>query len=299
MVFYRNLLISFINFDLYIIDKTLDNLSDTKKTYYSLINKITISVTKQIIKEDLTIEKEKSTEILEHIIKIYSFSEDNNSNNEYQKWKHVVPIQRENNQVIVSKLIVYGREKEEYYTFITSEAYDALKEWMNFRSSFRENITGETWILRDIWQKTSIRYSHNIGMAKYPKHFKSLVVKTLIGRALQIQGIRKPPDLKNGEKGTTLKPYMVLGSFLKLHERVMKSINVELLLGHNVGIFRSYYKPSENELLEDYLKAVDSLTINKIKNNEILEKEIDELREKNENNEHIIKSKLQENPNSL
>ena len=120
MVFYRNLLISFINFDLYIIDKTLDNLSDTPKTYYSLINKITISVTKQIIKEDLTIEKEKSTEILEHIIKIYSFSEDNNSNNEYQKWNHVVPIQRENNKVIVSKLIVYGREKDEYYTFITS-----------------------------------------------------------------------------------------------------------------------------------------------------------------------------------
>ena len=34
-------------------------------------------------------------------------------------------------------------------------------------------------------------------MAKYPKQFKSVAVKTLIGRALQNQGIRKPLDLKN------------------------------------------------------------------------------------------------------
>jgi hypothetical protein len=79
----------------------------------------------------------------------------------------------------------------------------------------------------------------------------------------------------------------------------MKSINVELLLGHNIGISRSYYRPSEKELLEDYLKAVDSLTLNKINNNEKLEKEIDELREKNENNEYVIKSKLQEKDDAL
>ena len=44
---------------------------------------------------------------------------------------------------------------------------------------------------------------------------------------------------------------------------------------------------------------MDSLTINKINNNENLEKEIDELREKNEKNEHIIKSKLQEKDDAL
>lgn len=79
----------------------------------------------------------------------------------------------------------------------------------------------------------------------------------------------------------------------------MKSINVELLLGHNIGVSNSYYRPPEKELLEDYLKAVDSLTINKTNNNKHLKKEIDELREKNENNEHIIKSKLQEKDDAL
>ena len=39
----------------------------------------------------------------------------------------------------------------------------------------------------------------------------------------------------------------------------MKSINVELTMGHNIGITASYYKPKENEVLDDYLKAVESV----------------------------------------
>ena len=41
----------------------------------------------------------------------------------------------------------------------------------------------------------------------------------------------------------------------------MKPINVEVLMGHSTGISDSYYSATENELLEDYLKAVDFLTI--------------------------------------
>ena len=41
----------------------------------------------------------------------------------------------------------------------------------------------------------------------------------------------------------------------------MKPINVEVLMGHSTGISDSYYWATENELLEDYLKAVDFLTI--------------------------------------
>ena len=41
----------------------------------------------------------------------------------------------------------------------------------------------------------------------------------------------------------------------------MKPINVEILMGHSVGISDSYYKPTETESLEDYLKSVDALTV--------------------------------------
>ena len=41
----------------------------------------------------------------------------------------------------------------------------------------------------------------------------------------------------------------------------MKPINVEILMGHSVGISDSYYRPTENELLHDYLRVTDALTL--------------------------------------
>ena len=43
----------------------------------------------------------------------------------------------------------------------------------------------------------------------------------------------------------------------------MKPINIEKLLSHSIGISNSYYRPTENELLEDYLKVADLLIIDK------------------------------------
>ena len=42
----------------------------------------------------------------------------------------------------------------------------------------------------------------------------------------------------------------------------MKSINIEILMGHSIGISDSYYRITEDELQKDYLKAVNFLTIN-------------------------------------
>ena len=41
----------------------------------------------------------------------------------------------------------------------------------------------------------------------------------------------------------------------------MKPINVEITMGHNIGVSASYYRPLEKDILQDYLKAVDELTI--------------------------------------
>jgi hypothetical protein len=54
----------------------------------------------------------------------------------------------------------------------------------------------------------------------------------------------------------------------------MKPINVEILMGHSVGISDSYYRPTEQSLREDYLKAVDKLTISS--NNQAMIKKFSE-----------------------
>ncbi len=58
---------------------------------------------------------------------------------DYMKWKHITPIKDENGTVVATKLVVYPNEPEEYFTFITLEAYNAVKDWIDFRIQDRKS----------------------------------------------------------------------------------------------------------------------------------------------------------------
>jgi hypothetical protein len=210
---------------------------------------------------------------------------------DFLQWKHVTPMTNTPGEIITARLIVYAGDREQYYSFITPEAYSSLKEWMDFRSSYGEKISGESWLMRDIWQTTNVDYGAKWGLATNPKKLKSSGIKRLLERALWEQGIRQP--LKDGAKRHEWKAAHGFRKFYKSHaEQVMRPINVEITMGHNIGISASYYKPTEKEVLEDYLKAVDLLTIS---NDEvILGKQVAELTQKSKDNEYIIKGELQE-----
>lgn len=176
------------------------------------------------------------------------------------KWRHVKPIQNENGEVVAAKLTVYANDAEQYYSFITPEAYKTLKDWMDFRASYGETITEESWLMRDIWQTTNMFYWAKVGLATAPKKLKSSGIKRLLERALWEQGIREV--LKEGKRRHEWKAAHGFRKFYKTHaEQVMKPINVEITMGHSIGISASYYKPKESDILEDYLHAVDLLTI--------------------------------------
>jgi hypothetical protein len=209
---------------------------------------------------------------------------------DYLRWGDIRPIEKEG-KVVAAKIIVYAGEDEEYFAVISKESLDALSDWMHYRENSGELIDENSWLMRDLWDT---RVAQGRGLVTKPKKLASSGIKRLIERAIWAQGLRK--KLENGKKRH---PYSAIHSFRKWYKTRceiagMKPINIEKLLSHSIGISNSYYRPTDTELLEDYLKAVDSLTINKIHNNAILEKEIDALREKNENNEYTIRAKLQE-----
>jgi len=105
------------------------------------------------------------------------------------------------------------------------------------------------------------------------------------------QGIRH--TLAPGTKHHEWKAAHGFRKFYKSHaEQVMRPINVEITMGHDIGISASYYKPTEREVLEDYLKAVDLLTINS--DRLILQKQVTELKEKSKEENYIIKGRLSE-----
>jgi hypothetical protein len=67
---------------------------------------------------------------------------------------------------------------------------------MDFRTSYGEKITGESWIMRDLWKTTNITYGAKLGYAKTPKKLKSSGIRSLITKALFQQNVR--PVLQEG-----------------------------------------------------------------------------------------------------
>ena len=76
----------------------------------------------------------------------------------------VTPLSGDTGKIIAAKVTVNSGDSEEYYCFTTPEAYTSLKEWMDFHSSYSEKITGESWVMRNIWQTTNIDYGARLSV---------------------------------------------------------------------------------------------------------------------------------------
>lgn len=174
---------------------------------------------------------------------------------DYLRCGDIVPIKKDD-QVLAAKIIVYRGEPEEYVSFITPEAYGALQEYLNFRITHREKITDKSWVLRDEFDTGK----SSRGIATIPKQLKSAGLKRLIERALWAQGIRTP--LEKGQKRHEFKTDHGFRKYFKtIAEKHMKSLHVEMLMGHSTGLANNYYKISDDELLSEYLKSTGSLSV--------------------------------------
>jgi hypothetical protein len=167
---------------------------------------------------------------------------------------------------------------------------------MDFRTSYGEKISGDSWLMRDLWQTTNMNYGARWGLATSPKKLQSSGIKRLLERAVWEQGIRKP--LVEGANRHELKIAHGYRKFYKSRaEQIMRPINVEITMGHDIGISSSYYKPTEREVLDDFIKVIPMVTING--NSSILQKRVEELAEKTNNNDYLLKAKLHEKDDAL
>jgi hypothetical protein len=68
---------------------------------------------------------------------------------DYLRWGHIQPIHF-NIGIAAAKILVYAGEEEQYTTFISSEAYQALSDWMEFRQKSGETINADSWVMRNL-----------------------------------------------------------------------------------------------------------------------------------------------------
>jgi integrase len=179
----------------------------------------------------------------------------------YLQWKHVERIIRDG-KIVAAKIIIYADEPEQYRTFITPEAYEALEEWIETRKHEGEKIFEDSWLMRKDWPQKGLGF----GAANPQNHtVPTRSVKKMLARALREQGIRGKPRTTSGAIRYEFSAAHSLRKWFhtKALQGGMNILSTEMLMGHETGLPAHYIRPTETELLEEYLKVVNYLTVNK------------------------------------
>ena len=174
---------------------------------------------------------------------------------DYLNWGHIEKIE-EKGQLVAGIIKVYAGTSDEYFSFITPECYEALDEYIAFRKSSREKVGNDSPLIRDLFKPDKLAK----GEPHIPRRLKSLGIKRMMEDALKGTGIRKA--LPEGKRRHEFQVDHGFRKFFKSAcEKQMKSLHVEMLMGHSVGLADNYYRPTSQEIMQDYLRAVPGLTI--------------------------------------
>jgi len=148
-----------------------------------------------------------------------------------------------------TELIFYENDSEEYLTFITPECEKSIDSYLNMRSRYGEKLTDNTYLIRE---QFDIRDQFQINKPNQV---------TREGLQWMIKDIAKRCGVR-----TEVKDVPLAHGFRKFFTTQLVNSKVnpeirEMLLGHKIGLASCYYRPTVEEMYEEYSKAIDNLTI--------------------------------------
>lgn len=177
--------------------------------------------------------------------------------------KHIVPIEKYG----IYKFIVYEGYGEEYGAFCTPECRNAIDEYFAYRQRYGEKIGPNSPLLRTEFDRNDMREIMN------SKPVSEVTISANIRRLIIAAGIRPKTALVEGQYPARIRHEIkALHGFRKFYDTEMTKAGVsllwvEMLEGHDIKLKESYFKPSENDLLEGndrmlgYTAAIAALTV--------------------------------------
>jgi integrase len=175
------------------------------------------------------------------------------------KLKHLTKVGDYN----LYQITVYENTKDEYYCFCSPECATAIDSYITYRKRCYEKVGPESPLIREQFDRD------NPDKARKPRLLPLNTLNVLIRELLIVAGIRSVEHLTETQtsSGRLRKEVRASHGFRKFVTTNMIRAKVnpearEMLLGHSIGLSDSYYRPDANEILIEYLKAVDLLTIN-------------------------------------
>jgi integrase len=158
---------------------------------------------------------------------------------------------------------VYSDSNQRYLTFTTPEAAKAIDVYLKYRERNGERLTPKSPLFRDQFDREDVVSIHDV------KPLKLRTVERLISRTVEKSGIRTVERITelHSEKGKIRKNVKLTAGFRKFFDTQLIYARVEprtkeLFMGHSIGLDDHYFTPGDTYVLQEYLKAVDNLTIN-------------------------------------
>jgi len=144
---------------------------------------------------------------------------------------------------------VYADSKDEYYTFITQEANQALEEYLAYRTKKGEKITGDSWVFTSALNPEKPMDANLIS-----GWFTKIVNKTSVNRGEFINH-RYDIQIVYGMRKR-------FNTILKSNSKINMSI-AEKIFGHSttIQLDNHYFKPTLEVMFDEYQKAIPDLVI--------------------------------------
>ena len=183
--------------------------------------------------------------------------------------KHVVPFKDG-----YWKMTLYPGDLHEMITFLHPEAVQSLEDYFDERKSNGERLTSESYVFRS---------SRFIVTELKPRPLSLNALEGLMIRLLQKSKIVRIKTGKRYDLATCTAMRKRFNTILERNPKIPVPIS-QLLMDHTGYMDRHYLKPTEEELFEEYKKAVPDLVIddsirlreeNRIKEQKIKELESD------------------------
>jgi integrase len=170
------------------------------------------------------------------------------------------------------RITVYEASSEEYICFTTPEAAAAIDFYLGLRERCGEKLKPESPLIRKEFDRLEPL------SVSCPKPIRIRSYDSIIQDMLEQAGVTKIELSIEGKRQYRKVVARTIG-FRKLVNTTMVRCKVdplikEMLLGHHTGLEENYYRPEEQDLLDQYLKCADMLTVN---NEYRLRRKVEEL----------------------
>jgi integrase len=187
---------------------------------------------------------------------------------------------------------VYEGTKDEYYCFCSGECALAIDSYLSYRKRFGEQLAPDSPLMREQFNTEDafqIRNPKKLSYRTIANNLDNLLIKSGVHNVTHVTegGPAHGTERKSVARSNGFRKFVITNMIRAKVDFVSR----EMLAGHNTGLDKSYYRPGMDELLLEYLKVLDAVTIDEENRLKITVKEV---RAKTETNEYLIKEKLEE-----